>query len=201
MRYYAIACAVAVLIFAALWSPMMASAYPHSDDPTVTQWVWDFHGWVPLDAVNAEIKVGECPGVPNAGGCADVDAGIIWISRDSLDKDTVAHELGHFFDRQVLNDGMRNKIMYRFFQIGGQVWMPYVGEEALVKCPHQNICSNELFADGFSACARHITPYLYTPDHQWDQIGGYGLDWTPKIKKRLCPFIVKVGSRVSSWAS
>lgn len=195
MRYYAMACFIAAVILAAAWAPMTASAYPQTDNAQIRQWVWNFNGWLPLESLDVTVKVENCPGLATAGGCYLAEQKIIYMSPGSVDKGILGHELGHVFDDQVLDDGNRNKIMYRFFNIKDRVWAPYYGQEALNHCMEANVCSNEMFADGFLACARHIDAYYAQEFHQWFTVGSYNLSWTSTLQKNLCKFIVKVGSR------
>jgi hypothetical protein len=195
MRYYAIACVIAAVTFGAVWTPMTAQAYPQTDNELIRQWVWDYSGWLPLQDLDVTFKVANCPGLPTAGGCYIESQKTIYMAPDSIDKQIVAHELGHAFDDQILDDGNRNKIMFRYFFVTGQPWAPYYSQDALDKCFGTNICSNEMFADGFSACARHVTPVQYPDGDDGDLQGSYGLSWTTFLQKNLCKFIVKVGSR------
>lgn len=195
MRYYAMACAFAIAVFIAMWAPMTASSYPQTDNAQIRQWVWNYAGWLPLDSLDVTIKVENCPDLDTAGGCYIAEQKIIYVRPDDIDKEIIGHELGHVFDDQILDDGNRNKIMYRFFHIFGRMWDPYYGQEALDSCMEVSVCSNEMFADGFYACARHIDAEYAREYRQWYAVGSYFLTWTPFLQKNLCKFIVKVGSR------
>lgn len=198
MRYYLFASVVAIVWFIGAWQGGVADAYPHSDDPQITRWVDQMSGWLPFDSLNVEIKVGPCPAVPQAGGCYDGDEGIIWIAPSNFDKDSVGHELGHVFDRNLMNDGMRNKITNRVFRLIGTTWYPQKGADALKNCPGTDTCPNEMFADGFSACARHIDAVYSQREGAWDSVGNYQLVWTRFREKHLCDLIVKIGASYES---
>lgn len=130
-----------------------SEAYPTTTDPVVKHTIAEAAGRVPLDAITVDVQVGPCPGVPQAAGCYDGTTGTIWILRQYRKSVSIAHELGHVFDEQLLNDGQRN----RFTAILGlrpQQW-DHPDIDAF-SCDAVKTCANEMFADDFAGCANDI---------------------------------------------
>lgn len=199
MRYYLIACTFAAFCFACLWGAGIASAQPESESPMVSSWIRQIERHVALDPLDVQVKIGFCPSIRDAGGCYEYWNKIIWIAPDDLTKDTLAHELGHVFDFEFLDAGSRNKIMYRFLHIYGTIWTPEQGADALAKCPGEYNCPNEMFADGFAACATNVEPAYYRNDQDpddpyagWSDVGAYGVIWSNFLKHNLCGLINKL---------
>jgi hypothetical protein len=99
---------------------------------------------VPLP--DAYIHRGECPVVAGAA-CAYQNTGDIWLPADS-DRFTLAHELGHMFDAQFLDDRER-KWLRRLMHAPGGDWGREWG-------------AAEWFADYYATCAIRPRPHEFT---------------------------------------
>jgi hypothetical protein len=187
---YRIAMLMAVLytITAWVWT-QSAFATPWSSNSQVQRIISQASGWVPLDKVNIEVRVDNCPGLSNVSCNYD---GVIYIEPDMIDADVIDHEIGHAWDATLLKPWDRSVITRRYFDIADSVWQPYNGQDAVNNCIGTNKCPNEMFADGFSACALDF-PHKWGYYKNETVTRGYWMPWTPKLKRRFCAMVVRIG--------
>lgn len=102
-----------------------------------------------------------------ATGCADIQTGTIYARRG--DKDTLSHELGHFFDARVLTDADRNWFTPRLGFEPGTPWKGCRGCQS----------PQERFADAYMNCDRGYT--MFGHRQVWD--AGYG--YVPRSERAM----------------
>jgi hypothetical protein len=184
---------IAIIYILVSWIWVAPSqAYPTSNDPVVRREVATISGWVPIDTLQVDIKVGLCPGLPDAAACYIQEYGSIYV-RKLYRKviQTIAHELGHVFDGQILSESDR----WRFTAILGlkpQPWSPIGGRDAYDCGKNGVYCPKEWFADDFSGCALDA-PTVHLKSGWWP-VGVYGAPWTPRIKTSFCESVINIGS-------
>jgi hypothetical protein len=91
---------------------------------------------VPLP--DAYVHRSDCPG-GTAAACSSPVSDDVWVADWALDKFTLAHELGHQFDRQFLTDADREWLRRVMHAPGGE-WIRRFG-------------ADEWFADYYADCA------------------------------------------------
>lgn len=140
------------------------------------------HASVPGPA-GPEINIvhGDCPGEPNADGCADLPDSVIYLvgwdhygfAIDGFNPGELEHELGHFFEDRNLDDAEKHHMQ-------ALVGMPHKGwsdcgnplDEAYGHCPL------EFVADAYADCA--------LSGRTFSQDTGYGWHPTRRQFRRVC---------------
>lgn len=142
--------------FLLLLAALSALALPARADGAVTgDWgayaaiASRFHAPLPT----AYVHRADCPDNSVSDACANPTTGEAWIPAIDLDRFTLAHELGHLFDGQVLTDRDREWLRLVMRAPGGDWWQPDG--------------AGEWFADYYADCAayggrpRHDSPEVY----------------------------------------
>lgn len=124
-----------VLLGIALGATGEASAAVTGDTPHYADVASRFK--VPLP--DAYVHRADCPAYDFGGPCASNETHDVWLPDSSMTRFALAHELGHQFDEQNLNDGYRTWLRARMRAPGG-VWL-------------QDHGANEWFADFYALCA------------------------------------------------
>ena len=138
----------------------------------------------------------DCPEMPNSSGCAilqQASPGSPWTGllryKYAQDRDTVVHEMGHFFDVWNLNDRERG-ILKR--ALGLPDSMPWRDNRRFsngdLYC-NKTPCVHERFADAYAACALNYPPPRKRKFTYDDWITSYGWEPTRQQYLRVCRMI------------
>lgn len=178
-----------------------SEAYPTTNSAKVARLVAKVNSTIPIERVTTDIVVGSCPGAtaPMAA-CVTSDAGPVYVDAEYLyTEEFVAHEIGHLFDGQFMNEGHRRKISRVMGLHAGVPWEREATVDNQIPCLWPNACGKEWFADGFAACAMNVEPMrdLTEKSRPWTVVGPYELPWSPRIKKELCRIIDKIGRQAN----
>lgn len=93
-----------------------------------------------------------CPNYPRAAGCFDEATNTVFVAERG-DRETLAHELGHVFDRAKLTD-RDHRWFARIVGMAGRAWQrPAAPGEEARESPE------ERFADLYAACTLGVRPH------------------------------------------
>jgi hypothetical protein len=154
---------------------------------------------MPAPAGDVEVRLGGCPGEPDAAACWVAEWGAIYIS-DTANMIAPRHELGHVFDARNLDD--RERAMLAPWLVRGATAATW----GACGDPHhmatyargRNACAREMFAEAYAGCAARALPartvtfrrrgVSWTQELPEDNMWQDGYGWSPSLK-HVCALI------------
>jgi hypothetical protein len=123
---------------------------------------------VPLPPEFPSVVFGPCPSFPRNEGCADHERGILY----ARSRETYWHELGHFYDWQVLSERQRARFRALTRAPRQLPWWNYSSDPDV-----ESVAEN--FADAYAICALNYRPPGFWPGYMPNR----------KLHSRVCEFI------------